>query len=304
MANTATRTVKRLLLGREIEHMIGQAGVTQSHAATLIETNQTRINQLISGAATITVGDLERLARKLGVTDDGYVETLLELRRDNHKRGFWSTGYNRAYDEDFRLMVDMENHADLMRTVAVELMPGLLQCEAYVRALYAGAEERQDGVTVAERITARLERQKILFKDNAPDYRVVMSESCLDREFGGPEVMLEQMSHLLDRSSSSNVMLQVMPYKLRAKRVMMSNPFILVRVPTTGVAGALEMAYVEGEGDIRYLDDAKALAAHDRSWARLTDAALNTGDTRKFLNYKMNVIKDELRQTSRNRTRT
>nr|WP_235884218.1 Scr1 family TA system antitoxin-like transcriptional regulator [Saccharopolyspora elongata] len=34
---------------------------------------------------------------------------------------------------------------------------------------------------------------------------------------------------------------------------------------------------------MRYIDDKKALAAHDTAWARLSAAALSFAQTRKFL---------------------
>nr|WP_249028321.1 Scr1 family TA system antitoxin-like transcriptional regulator [Saccharopolyspora spinosa] len=36
----------------------------------------------------------------------------------------------------------------------------------------------------------------------------------------------------------------------------------------------MELAYVEGENEIRYLDDKKALKAHEAAWARLAKSAL------------------------------
>ena len=57
--------------------------------AQLIESSQPRINNLLNGASTISPGDLLLLADQLGFTDEGYKDTLRELRRDNHKRG-WS----------------------------------------------------------------------------------------------------------------------------------------------------------------------------------------------------------------------
>ncbi|WP_168589691.1 Scr1 family TA system antitoxin-like transcriptional regulator [Saccharopolyspora sp. ASAGF58] len=58
---------------------------------------------------------------------------------------------------------------------------------------------------------------------------------------------------------------------------------MLLRVPSPGQAGPLELAYVEGVAEIRYIDDKKALAAHVTAWARLSAAALNFAETRKFL---------------------
>lgn len=278
------RTAKKLLLGREIAHMIDRAGVSQAEAAKLIETSQSRIASLISGAGNIAPGDLVLLASKLGFDDEGYQEALRKLRRDNHKRGFWSTGHNRAYSEDVRLLVDLEKHTDQIRWSEVEVVPGLLQCESYVRAMHAGQAERDD-LTIEDLVQARLARQDILEKPDPPTMHFVVSESCLRRTWGGDaEVMREQLDHVIKLSNRSNVMVQVMPYRSApGRQSSIGNHFVLLRLPSPGQAGPLELAYIEGVGEIRYVDDKKALAAHDDAWARLVAGALGFSESRDFI---------------------
>lgn len=277
------RTAKKLLLGREIAHMIERAGVSQGEAAKLIETSQSRIALLINGGGSISPGDLVMLAGKLGFEDEGYKEALLELRRDNHKRGFWRTGHNRAYSEDLRLLVDLEKHTDQIRSAQVEVVPGLLQSEPYVRAQHA-EQPGSDDVSLEDRIAARLARQDILDKADPPAVQFVLSESCLRRTCGDAEVMRAQIDYLIKLSKRPNVMLQVMPFGQPAgQRSPIKSPFTMIHVPSPGAAGPLELVYVEGEGEIRYLDDKKALAAHEAAWARVSNAALRFEETRKFL---------------------
>jgi Domain of unknown function (DUF5753) len=288
------RTAKKLLLGREIAHMIanttvfttdGNEKLSHTKAAALIETSQTRMTGLLNGTGSIKPAELELLAIRLGFTDQAHIDTLLELRRNSHQRGAWATGYNRAYAEDFRLRVDLERHADLIRTVEVEIMPGLAQCEAYIRALHQGFDD-QHGVTEEDFIQARLQRQQVLLRDDSPEYRVVMSESCLWREYATPEIMREQLDHLITLSRRPNVVLQVLPFRFRAGVCTpMNHPFVLLRVPSPGAAGPLEVAYLEGLGDIRYLDKDTALTAHDNTFHRLSTHALNANDTRKFIRH-------------------
>jgi transcriptional regulator with XRE-family HTH domain len=281
--STTVRTAKKLLLGREIAHMIKSAGVSQAEAAKLIETSPSRIATLLNGGGTVSPGDLERLARKLGFTQDGYQESLLELRRDNHKRGYWTTGHNRAYSEDMRLLVDLEKHADQIRDAQVEVVPGLLQCEAYVRAQHP---DEQDGthLSLEDRINSRLARQDILDRPDPPMTQFILSEGCVRQVWGDNEVMREQIDYLIKLSKRPNINVRLMPFAMPARRVAIETPFTLIHIPSPGAAGPLELAYVESvAGEIRYLDDKKTLRAHEAVWVRLSDAALTFEETREFL---------------------
>jgi predicted XRE-type DNA-binding protein len=287
------RTAKKLMLGREIEHMMSAAGVTQAQVAQMLETSKSRVALLVSGGGSIAPGDLKELATQLGFIDRGYLESLSELRRDNHRRGFWSTGYNRAYTEDMRLRIDLERHADQIRAADTEIVPGLLQCEAYVRAMYVEPSAVLEGLTLEEQVQARIARQEILTKPNPPLVHHVLSESCLRRRWAPAEVMCEQIEHLIKLSKRSNIMIQLLPFDFPPGRHSpIGARFTLLRAPSPGVAGPVELAYLEGQGEIRYLDDKKTLAAYDTAWARLTAAALSFSDSRKF----MAQVLDDFRQ--------
>jgi hypothetical protein len=284
---TSFPTGKKILLGREIAYMLSQAGSNQAQAAVFIETSPARMAGLIKGQGTISVGDLERLASKLGFTDKNYIEVLQDLRRDNHRRGFWTTGYRRAYAEDVRLLVTLEDLAEELRSVDIEVMPGLVQCEPYIRAIHENPEadgEDAHSVTTDDSVQARLARQEVLKRDNAPMFSAVLSESALRRVYGSREVMLEQLEYLMEVAKRPNLQIQVMPFEITPPRMSMAYHYVLLTVPSPGAAGPLHMAYVESEGsDIRYLDDKKAFAARDSGWRRLTATALNPTDSVKFM---------------------
>jgi Domain of unknown function (DUF5753) len=279
------RTAKKLMLGREIAHMMNTAGISQSRVAAMLETSQSRIAVLLNGGGSIAPGDLMVLATRLGFTDRGYLDALSELRRDNHKRGFWSTGYNRAYSEDLRLLIDLERHADQIRATDIETVPGLLQCEAYIHAMYVDQPSELEGLTLEEAVQARVARQEILNKPKPPLVHHVLSESCLRRRWAPAEVMCEQIEHLITLSHRPNIMIQLMPFDMPAgRRSPIGTRFTLLRAPSPGVAGPIELAYLEGEqGEIRYLDDKKTLVAYDTAWTRLTAAALSFTESRAFM---------------------
>ncbi len=276
------RTARKLLLGREIAHMIAQAGVSQAEAAKIIETSQSRMTGLINGTGSITVGDLDRLADHLGFTDPGYKEALQTLRRDSHKRGFWSTGYNRAYHEDFRLLVDLEKHAETERTCEIAAVPGLLQTEEFVRGMYRGALNGTD-VSHEDMVQARLARQKILGSSDGPTQHFVLDESCLRRMWSPDRaLMARQIEHIIELSKLPRVMIQVLPFDTVLPDTFL-HQFVYLQVPSPGVTGPLQIVYVENRGEFRYLDDKKTLAAYDDGWSRLTSAALSYEQSRAFM---------------------
>lgn len=285
MGTTAVRTAKRLLLGKEIKHAIDSAGLSQSKVAELIKFRPQKMTDVINGRAAISYGDLLTMARELSL-EQGYVDTLVALHQDSNKRGFWSTGYNRAYHDDFRLLVDLERSADLLRCLESEIAPDLVQCEAYIRALFAAHGGADGDATVEDWVQARLQRQEVLTSDDPLQYHVVISESSLWREYGSVSVMREQINHMIKLSKRENVLLQVLTFKERASGTQVATrPFILVRVPSPGVAGPLELGYIQGEKEIRYIDDKKALDAYEKAWRLLTSAALPAEDSRRFMRY-------------------
>ena len=271
-----TPTAKKLLLGKEIAYLRLQAGFNQTQAAAVIEKHQSKFAELEAGQSGVTPGDLLLLLKAFGVTDEKHVEALMELRRGSSKRGIW-TGIRSVYSEQFRTMVDLEEHCDLIRWVECEVPPGLLQCEAFIRCLY------REGPDLDERVQARLARQEILTKENAPQVAFVISESALRRRYGPPEVMLEQINHMIKLSKLPNVRLQVLPFHTRVQDTSIRSGVILLRIPSPGVAGPLEFAYTENEAELRYLDDKDAVITFQNTWDRLTGAALGFEETRKFM---------------------
>jgi Domain of unknown function (DUF5753)/Helix-turn-helix domain len=279
---TAQRTAKRWQLGRAITHLRERRRLKQTDLSQVIDNKaQSKIAALEDGKATIKEHELLALADLLQATDEERA-ILLDLWTDSGKKGIWSTGYGRAFPYEFRFMADLERHANRLRVVNTEVVYGMLQCEAYVRALFATKDE--DELTFADRVQARLERGKLLLGPTAPVLHVVMSESSLRREYGNAEVMREQIDHMIKMSRRDNVRLQVLPFKARTgKQISFRSTWTLVHMPSSGIGGPLEIAFSEGEDDIRYLDDEKALRAHDDAWGRFTAAALDFEPTREFM---------------------
>ncbi|WP_280363250.1 helix-turn-helix transcriptional regulator [Nocardia abscessus] len=288
------RTARKVLLGREIDDLLRRSRVTQADAGRIVGVGQSRIAAAIAGTGNLTAEALKKLVTELGIGDENYLQILLDLREDNHRRGYWTSGYRRAYIEDLRLLVDLEAVADRLRETAAEIIPGLLQHPDYIRALhqpFQPDDHDPDAITVDDYVQARTARQQILFTRKAPEFHAILSESCLRRTYGNDQVMVDQISHLIELSGRPNIQLQVMPFTHQAPGAGMEDRYILVRVPSPGAAGDLEMAVVEAQGEIRYIDDKPAVAIRDKIFNRLTMTALSPADSRQFMHHLLRGLR-------------
>jgi len=279
-----TPTVCKTQLGKLLALLRGRASLTQDEAARLIRRkDRNKIVLLEKAQGSITPAELDLLLDGYGVDDDELRELLHRLRDNSSQRGRW-TGYRAVYGEAFRKYIDFEEAADLIRVGEVEVVPGLLQTESYTRAMFAGRR----GVSVPptdEMVQSRLARQANLAKDDAPELRFVMSESCVRRRWGGSEVMREQVEHLITRSQLPNVIIQILPFEPRedGAQTALNYRFTLLRIPAPGLAGPLEVAYTELATDLRFDDDKKTVAAYDALWSNVAGIALNAPESRAFL---------------------
>lgn len=140
----------------------------------------------------------------------------------------------------FRPFALHEAEAIALRTFELVLVPGLLQIGEYARALHC----TRVGVTeddVEQLVTARLERQTILDRDNPPLLWVLLDEGVLHRPVGGRDVMNAQMDHLIEMAARPNVVIQVIPHSIGAHQ---------------GLAGAFVIADFANAPSIVYLETA------------------------------------------------
>ncbi|MFE9330315.1 helix-turn-helix transcriptional regulator [Streptomyces sp. NPDC006925] len=120
----------------------------------------------------------------------------------------WPVVIEHAYPDWFRPFVDLEKDAVSIWNFQNQVVPGLLQTEEYVRAVFDGGRLPH----AQELIAARLTRQHILEEESPPEIWAVLDESILRRPIGGAEVMRRQLEHLLACAADPRVVLQVLPF--------------------------------------------------------------------------------------------
>ncbi|MFB7052258.1 helix-turn-helix domain-containing protein [Streptomyces vinaceus] len=135
----------------------------------------------------------------------------------------------------FQAYAEMEARATHISSFQPQLVYGLLQTEAYARAvLKAGWGEKLD-----DAVAARLERQRLLHRERPPLVWVVLDEAVLHRPFGSPEIMREQLSRLLEFHDRREVRIQILPFSAGQH-------------PAT--VGAFNVLRFEGDPDVVYAE--------------------------------------------------
>jgi len=112
------------------------------------------------------------------------------------------------FPPSYRPFVPHERSARVLRLFEVTLIPGLFQTPEYARAMLA-ARPHVTGDEVEDLLSARLTRPEILDGEDAPLIYAVLDEAVLHRQVGGPEVMREQLEHLVALSRRPAITIQV-----------------------------------------------------------------------------------------------
>lgn len=201
--------------GRELRHYRLAAGLTQTQLAELIHYSLSLISGVESGALPASP-EFAAACDKVLKTG-GALTRLLDWRK------------GQRFPSWFGKWHETEQRATTLRWYEPLVVPGLLQTEAYARAVLLGDQTA---------VEARLERQAILNREDPrpPTLRCVIDEGVLHRPVGGPQVMREQLLHLIN-VASSRLSIQVIPHGAYDGLL---GGLIIATLP-----GGQEVAYVE-----------------------------------------------------------
>ncbi|MET9924148.1 MULTISPECIES: helix-turn-helix transcriptional regulator [unclassified Streptomyces] len=161
------------------------------------------------------------------------------------------------YPPKFLDWARLERLARIISAYETMLMPGLLQTEAYATALYHSRVPAYSEAEIIRHVEARLERQTVLTRKSPPRIGYVIEESVLDRTLGGPEVLKEQLLHVLDCIERFNhLTVQVMPSDQHTHAGLMG-PMQLM-----STAEGRNLLYVEAQGGGRLISKPEQVSDH------------------------------------------
>ncbi len=251
ISGMAGPTVRRLQLGTELERLRVAAHVSRPDAAAAIGCSEQRIGHIETGRNAPTKSDLIVLVERLYGADTATLATLEELREEASKRGWWSTYGLPKWLAGY---VGLETDAVSLRCLDIEIIPGLLQTEQYMRRLYALNDPPPANET-DRLVSARLQRQDRLTGPDALRLSAVVSQGALERCARDGAVASAQLAQLAERAKWPNVELRVLPFDLGLH--VGTGPFSLLAFPDHLLPDAAYQEYAVG-GHI--IDDPSVVA--------------------------------------------
>jgi hypothetical protein len=235
-------TFVRFQLGAQLRRLRDAAKVSTERAAESIEVTASTLRRIEQGRVGVKGPALTALLNEYGVEDAELRETLLTMAREGKQRGWWARFSD--LPQVYRQYIGLESAADQMQNFETIVVPGLLQTEAYARAMTSEDAFKPTPDAIEQRVTVRMERQKLITESRLK-LVAVMDEAVLHRQIGGPQVMHDQLTAMLEAAKLWNVSLQVIPFREGAYASMLSS-FAILNFP-----GSPGVVYIEGlTGDL------------------------------------------------------
>lgn len=276
VADRRSPSVRARQLAAELRRLRDAATLTGEEAAGQLGWSPSKISRIETGQTAPSPADLRRLLDLYEVvgTQRGRLELL---GQSAGQRGWWDA-YSDTLGAEYTALIALEAEAESVRWYSPMLVPGLLQTERYAREVIACGLLIAPPGEIERRVQVKMNRQRVLGKDNPLRLDVVLDEAAVLRTVGGAEVMQEQLAHLVTMAARPNITIQVLPL-IAGPHPATTGEFTILAFPDLIAPGVVYLEnmtsdlYVEREADVyRYglaFDRLRALALTPEESARL-----------------------------------
>ncbi|MER6960862.1 MULTISPECIES: helix-turn-helix transcriptional regulator [unclassified Streptomyces] len=265
MGLRTTISERQRRLGFELKHLREQAGLTAGEAAEQINMGRVQLSQIETAKTSILTPRLRELCDLYSCTDKPYVESLVAMSEATGK-GWWSV-HKKRRSLDALNTAELEANCATLRAHQSMLIPGLFQTADYARAIFTTPGlgfERSAGA-----VEFRMERQRVLTRDNPPTVHAVIHEAALHMRFGGTKVVREQLLHLVELARLPNVTIQIYPFTAQTYPAYSGN--FVHTMPGIPELGTVLLELPSG---LTYLGDRPSLDQYARLFQHLSENAL------------------------------
>lgn len=276
MATSDNPAAPRRMLMAALRAARSEAGLTREEAAENLGFSLSKLTRIEGGDQGVSRPDLRAMIALYRITDESRVGELTQLALGSRRQVWWS-GYRDIITRQFGQYLGLEGSASCIRVFHPTLVPALLHTPDYAFELLSVrmSEER-----ARELVRLRAERQERIFgKAASPKLRFVFGEEAFIRPIGPPEVMQQQLRHLVTMAAKASVSIRIVPLNAGAHPGL-SGSFILLDLEESKEV----LAFFEGAAsDLVNRDDKQLTNTTIEHFNALTDLALSEDDSQSLI---------------------
>ncbi|MBW8794884.1 MAG: helix-turn-helix transcriptional regulator [Streptomyces sp.] len=275
----AAPTVGQVVLGKRLQELREAAGLGRDEAARVLRVAQATVRRMEMAEVALKIPYLQVLLETYGVAEEEQA-AFVRLAEEANQPGWWQR-FHDVLPDWFSLYVSLEGAARVIRSYEPHFLPGLLQTEAYARAVMeAGTIGHSDPAAVERHVALRMTRQRLLEQHDPPHLWVIMDETVLRRPVSTDcAVMREQIDKLLAYGERDRITLQIAEFASGPHPGTYA-PFTLFRFAEPELPDMVFTEYLTGA---LYLDSRDEVGAHREVLDHMTARAASAHRTEELL---------------------
>ncbi|WP_431042851.1 helix-turn-helix domain-containing protein [Streptomyces sp. P1-3] len=257
------------MLADELARLRGASGLSLRELADKVGWDYTHVHSLEKGRNLGGPEVIEALDTVYGTTP--MLMLLWELAKDGA-----------TFREKYVRYMELEAEALAIEHYTGNFVPGLLQTEAYARALLWSTPHRPENLAeLEEQLEARMGRKEVLRREPAPYLRAILDEAVLRRPLLDPEEWHAQLAYLVEAASLPHVTVRILPYSV-GLHDLVGGSLTIFRRPDDRTA-----AFMESSKGGELTEEPTAIERLRLSYDAVQDLALSPRDSVAFINQLM-----------------
>jgi transcriptional regulator with XRE-family HTH domain len=280
MIAPASPTVRRRRLAAELRGIREGKGKSGDAVAAALKWSPSKISRYERARTGLRPGEVERLLDYYQITGPRRA-LLLTLAEDAAQKGWWEE-FADTLSEDYQQFIGFEHEASSIAIWHVDVVPGLLQTEAYARHIissYSRVEPITPGM-IGRLVRVRMRRQQVLNREGL-QLSVVLDESVLRRRIGDESVMYDQLQWLAREAERPNLALRILP--LDAQHRVFGESFVIFGFEADSDAMPQDVVSTEQLRSGLTLEGERETYLHRIAFQMLAEASLDRAASRALI---------------------
>lgn len=267
-------SVRQRRVSAELRALREKRGLSCREVAAALGCSESKISRMETGERGLYVDDVAAILGALHVPA-GYRNELLALVRDGEDRN-WHEIHGKL-PTNWKELIRFENSAAAIRNYEPLLIPGLAQIPDYARAILHGTNRKLADTDVDSLVAARMTRQVILSRRNAPSVHLLLDEMVLRRPVCERVIMRAQLQQLLNLGQRPNVTVQLVPFTAPVNPGL-DGSFVILDFPTEPT-----VAYMETRATSSFLEEEEHIDGARVAWRDIHAVALSPADSARLI---------------------